>query len=228
MLTKAIPTLLIACTVGFLIPCFNINDKEGYINVLPIVIPFGLLSIVIGLYRGINTQKALFQSYSLTITNNLITRERINTPSISIYFSEVKEIVKNKNGSFIIRGKDNNDIIEIPAQIDEYSQLEMTLQKIQPIVLKSQIPFFEKYQSLMGFVNLGLMFCVVTVTNKIIVGLSGSLFVTLMVWSLIKIRKSKNVDNKTKKAVLLSIVVIVSIITVVIFKLSGIAEMQKH
>ena len=40
----------------------------------------------------------------------------------------------------------------------------------------------EKYQSLTGLVTVGLMLCVYTVNNKIIVVLTGSALVVLMVW----------------------------------------------
>lgn len=225
-LFRAIPILLIALTVGITISTLNTKDKENDVNVLPFIIPFTLSALGFGVYRGINRQKALFDSYTLTVTNNLITREQYNTPTISIYFTEITEIAKHKNGGFTIRGKDTQDLIGIPTQIDNYSQLETTLEVIRPFVIKNKIPLIEKYQSLAGLVTVGLMLCVYTVENKIIVGLTGSTLIALMIWSFIKIHKSKNVDTKTKKSVWWVLLVLASVIAVMIFKLTGLVDMQ--
>ncbi len=228
MLIRTIPILIIAATVGITISTINSKGKETDVNVLPFVIPIIAIALGFGLYRGINRQKALFESYTLTITNNLITREQLNTPIISIYFNDIKEIARHKSGGFTIKGKDATDLIGIPKQIDNYSQLETTLQKIQTIAVKDKVPFLQKYQSLTGLVTVGLMLCVYTVNNKIIVGLTGTTLVALMVWSFIKIRRSKNVDSKTKKSVWWVLIVLASVILVMIFKLTGLVDMQKH
>jgi len=228
MLQRSIPLLLIAGAVGITISTINSKQEKNDVNVLPIIIPVMAVALGFGIYRGVNRQKGLFESYTLTITNNLITREQQNTPTISIYFNDVKEIAKHKNSSFTIKGKETVDLIGIPAQIENISQLETALQQIQPIVVKDKVSFMEKYQSLTGLVTLGLMLCVYTVSNKIIVALTGTALVALMVWSFIKIRSSKNVDSKTKRSVWWVVLVLASVIAVMIFKLTGLVDMQKH
>jgi hypothetical protein len=228
MLLRSIRLLLIAGAVGITISTINSKSKENDVNVLPITIPVIAVALGFRIYRGVNRQKGLFESYTLTITNNLITREQLNTPTISIYFNEVKEIAKHKNGSFTIKGKQTVDLIGIPAQIENYTQLETSLQQIQPIVVKDKVQFIEKYQSLAGLVTVGLMLCVYTVSNKIVVGLTGTALVALLVWSFIKIRSSKNVDSKTKRSVWWVLLVLASVIAVMIFKLTGLVDMQKH
>jgi hypothetical protein len=228
MLIRTLPIMLIAVTGGIVISSINSKGKAADVNVLPFLIPFVAVAVGFGLYRGVNRQKALFDSYTLTLTNNLITREQFNTPTISIYFNDIKEIAKHKNGSFIIKGKDATDLIGVPAQIDNYSQLETTLQNIQPIIVKDKVSFFQKYPSLIGLLTVGLMLCVYTVNNKIIVAITGTALIALMIWSFIKIRSSKNVDSKTKKIIWWVVLVLASVIAVMIFKLTGIVDMQKH
>lgn len=226
MLLRSIPLLLIAGTVGITISAINSKQKENDVNVLPIIVPIIAAALGLGVYCGVNRQKALFESYTLTIMNNLITREQQDTPAISIYFNDVKEIVKHKNGSFTIKGKEPVDIIGIPAQIDNYTQLETTLQQIQPLIVKDKASFMERYQSLAGLLTVGLMLCVYAVNNKIVVALTGSALVALMVWSFIKIRRSKNTDSRTKRNVWWVVLVLASVIAVMIFKLTGLADMQ--
>lgn len=228
MLSRSIPMLLIAGAVGITISTINSKQKENDVNVLPIIIPVIAAALGFGIYRGVNRQKALFESYKLTITNNLITREQLNTPTISIYFNDIKEITKHKNGGVTIKGKETVDLIGIPEQIDDYLLLETALQQMHPIVVKDKVSFMEKYQSLTGLVTVGLMLCVYTVNNKIIVVLTGSTLVVLMVWSFIKIRSSKNVDSKTKRSVWCILLILASVIAVMIFKLTGLEDMQNH
>jgi len=228
MLMRLIPMVLIAGTVGITISMINSKQKENGVNVLLIVLPIVVLASGTGLYRGVNRQKGLFESYTLTITDNLIKREQLNTPIIVIYFNEIKEIAKHKNGSFTIKGKDLADLIGIPAQIDDYLRLEIALEHIQSIVVKNKVSFIEKYQSLVVAITIGLMLSVFIVNNRIIVALAGSTLVALMVWSFIKIRSSKNVDFKTKRSVWWVLLVLASIIVVMVLKLTGLMDMHKH
>src|SRR5262245_24722509 len=116
----------------------------------------------------------------------------------------------------------------IPAQMDNYSKLETALEQIRPIVARDKISFLEKYQSLTGLVIVGLMLCVYTVNNKIIVGLAGSALAASMAWSFIKIRNSKNVDSKTKRSIWWILLVLASVIAVMIFKLTGFVDTPKN
>lgn len=220
ILLRSIPMLLIAGAGGIAISSSNSKQNNNDVNVLPIIIPIMTVTLGFGLYRGVSRQRSLFESYTLTITSDFITREQLNTPTISIYFNDIKEITKHKNGNFTIKGRKSVDLIGIPAQIDDYSQLEATLQAIQPIAVKDKIPLLEKYQSLTGLITIGLMVCVYTVNDKIIVGLSGSALLALMVWSFIEIRRSKNIDSKTKRGFWVILLVLTSVIMVMIYKLT--------
>ena len=218
-LTRSIPLLVIAGAVGIIISIVNSKDKLNDVNILPIVIPIILIAIIIGAFRGVKRQLGLLSSYKLTITNNLITREQFNTPTISIYFNEVKEILKNKNGSFRINGNDAANIIFIPSQIDDYTTLESILESIKPITIP-KARLLQKFQGSLVFIILGLMVCVYTVQNKIIVGISGAILVYLMLWSFFKIKGSKNIDARIKNRLWIIFIVLASIIGTVILKLT--------
>jgi len=219
-LLRTIPLLLIVSIVGIAIPYVNSGGEGFDLNVLLIIIPIVIISAGFGLYRGINRQKKLYDSYTLTISNNLITREQINTPTVSIYFNEIKEIIKNKNGSFTIKGRDAGDLILIPKQVDNYPQLETTLVSIQPLTGKSNQSLLAKYPALLALLTVGLMFCVYTIKNKIVVAVTGTILIALMIWSLVKTQRNKNIDSKTKRSVWLILIVLASIITVMIMKLT--------
>jgi hypothetical protein len=221
MLVRTIPIILIVATGGIVISSVNSKNKADDINVLPYVIPLIAVSVGFGLYRGVNRQKGLFESYTLTFTSNLITREQLNTPTISIYFNDIYEIIKNRNGSFTIRGKGVTDIISVPTQIENYPQLQETLSQLKSISTKSNDHFLQKYRSILAIFAVGLMVCVYTLTNKIIVALSGALLVGLMLWSFFEVYRSKNIDSKTKRGMWWVLLVLASVIGVMVMKLTG-------
>jgi hypothetical protein len=221
LLIRAIPLLIIACVVGISIGTVNKKKGEKEVNVLPFVVPFVALATGYGVYRGINRQRATLESYTLTITNNLLTREQLNTPAISLYFRDVTQIVKQKDGGFIIKGKEASDWVFIPAKIDDYARLELSLQAIRSIDTINRESLLEKYRALAGLLPLGLMACVFMVQDKIIVALSGTALIGVMVWSFLEAWKSKNVDNKTKKSLWWTFVIIASVLSVMFYKLTG-------
>ena len=223
MLFRLIPLMVVTIAAGALIASINSKDKTPEINVLPIVNPLIGLAVASGLYRGINRQKKLFESYRLTLTDNMITREQDNTPTVSIYFNEITEIVKNKHGSFLIRGKASNELIIVPSQIDDYPDLEHALAQLKPATRQTGKPSLAKYSALIAILGLMLMITVYTVSNKIMVAISGTLLVSILLWSFYEARRSKNIDAKTKRAMWWVWVVIVSVASVTIMKILGYA-----
>lgn len=228
MLIKLIPINILVMVVSILIFSITTSHKEADIIPLFITIPAMVLFLSFGTFKGIDKQMSNFMSYTLTISNNVLTRESFNTPTISIKFDEVKSIVKNPNGSFIIKGEEKSDIIIIPFQIDNYEQLESELHQIQRILVKNKNTFLEKYQGWAGIFTLGLMYCFYTQNNKIVVGLTGSAILAIMIWGFISIRKSKSLDNSIIKRTWFLLVLIASIIGVMILKLTGIMDNLKH
>jgi hypothetical protein len=178
---------------------------------LPFVIPFILLIMTFSLYRTINRQKVLLESYRLQIDGTSIKREQSNTPVISIAYEEIREIVKNANGSFTIKGKSVLNAIGIPTQVDNYEQLEQLLSEIRPLTVKTTTPLLQKFQSLFSLLALGLLATFYIVKNKLAVGLSGTALLLLLGYSAYVIGKSKNVDNRTKIAALVMLLVFMSI-----------------
>jgi len=70
-------------------------------------------------------------------------------------------------------------------------------------------------------VMIGSMAGVYISLNKIIVAISGTVLTILMIWSFYKIQKSKNVEHRVKRLAWWSLIVLISIIYVVILKLTG-------
>ena len=218
LLIRSIPTMIISLIIWFTV--FHVQGGSVYVSatfyIFPIVFILGLISFSI--WRGINRQKALLESYELTISDQLICREQLNTPDISILVTEVVEIAKYPKGGFSIKGSRNNGTIIIPVQIENHEQLEATLQQIHPITIKRN-SFLKKFQFLLTLISLGLIVCVYLLNDKIIVGTAGSLLTALMIWSLVRVQKDKNIDRKTRNGMWAILLFLASIIGVTIMKL---------
>ena len=221
MLIKAIPFSLLAAFGGLAISHFNTNGQQSDVNVFPFVIPIVLGALAFGLYRGVNRQKEIFDSYILTLDGNGVTREQHNTPTIIISKEELSEIIKNSNGSFTIKGNSYVNVIGVPSQIDDYEKLEKLLAEIGPISTKSNEPFLQKFRGLLSILTIGLMAAVYISKDKLIVGTSGTILLVVLGYSFFEVQRSKNIDSKTKKGMWWVILVTASIIVVMYYKLTG-------
>jgi hypothetical protein len=221
LLFKSLPILLISMAFGLGIAFFNTKDKEDLVTILPIMIPFFVLTLGYGIHKGLKRQKLLFDSYKLLFSENSVIREQINTPTITILLNDIKSIIKDKKGSYTIKGKTNSETIFIPVQIENHEKLELVFNKIKPIESFNKPTFEEKYKTPILLLTLVCMATVYISDNKILVGISGLLVSVLLINSFIKIKNNNNIDNKTKRIGIYSLLVLVSIIFVTIIKITA-------
>lgn len=221
LIIKSLPVLLLSMTFGIAIVFFNSKEKEDVLDVLPFIIPICLFSLWYGLHVGLKRQKKLFESYKLIFSENNVVREQVNTPIVNIPFSEIQSIVKDKKGGYAIKGKTAVETILIPAQIDNYENLETLCNQIKPIEEFQQSKFEEKYRIHFVLLTLCCMAAVYISDNKILVGVSGTILSVLLIKSFIQIRKNKNIDNKTKRSSYYRLLVLGSVIIVTIMKITS-------
>lgn len=221
LLIRTIPLSLIAVIGGLMISHFSSNEDQRDVNVFPVLIPVVLGTLAFGLYLSIQRQKTLFDSYTLTIDDQKITREQHNTPSITISITDLKDIIKNLNGSYIIKGTSSAHSIVIPSQIEDYTKLEKLLLDLRPISVKTKESFLQKFQTPISLLALGLMAIVYIAKDKVIVGVSGTIVLVVFAYSTFTLWRSKNIDNKTKKGSWWMLLLIGSIIITMYAKLTG-------
>jgi len=170
-------------------------------------------------FRKIHRQLAALRSYQLTISDNFIQREQYDVPSISIPLQEIREIVKNTNGSFIIKGKSLWEMIFVPAQIDDYEKLEKLLTAIKPIVIKIQQPTIRK-TSFLIFVFITALIAIVAFSHtKILVGVAGSTLLGLSVYLYYLMVRHKKISLKFKQqASILFLIVFASLVAAIYYR----------
>ncbi len=96
------------------------------------------LLIFISILIGLKVTKTFLKSYSITFSDNSITRIQQNLPLIEINKNEISEIVKFKNGGFVIKGKNKNEAIGIHYMIENNENLEKMLSDIMPITYNEE------------------------------------------------------------------------------------------
>lgn len=219
VLIKAILFALIAVIGAGIITYLNTEDGTSFFNVY--FIGFILVVMAFGLYRGINRQKLMFDSFKLTLDSNGIIREQHNTPIVSIPYSDITEIIKNSNDSFMIKGKSTLDLIIVPSQIEQYTKLEKLLADIKPFSTSTNKSFLQKFSGIIPILMVGLTVVFYVSDDKIMVSICGIILLIGLLYSLFEIQKSKNIDSKTKKGMWFILFVIASIIGVMYFKLTN-------
>ncbi|MEN2400171.1 hypothetical protein GKZ90_0010305 [Flavobacterium sp. MC2016-06] len=220
LLIKSVPLMIISLTFGAGIVYFNTKDKEDFFAVLPFIIPIFLLSLGYGIFTGLKRQKMLFKSYKLTFLENSVSREQINTPTVTIQFDDIKAIIKNENGSYAIKGKTTVDTILIPAQIDHQENLETLFNQIKPIQEINKPAFDEKYKIPLLLLMMCCMAVVYVSFNKILVLISGLIVSILLIRSSFQIIRNKSIDKKTKRVGYYSLLVLASVVAVTIMKIT--------
>jgi len=160
----------------------------------------------------------MLATYKLIITEDSITREMLNTPTISIPIAGVKEIIKSANGAYTILGDSKINAIGISTEIEHKEELEQLLSAIKPLTVKTSTPWHQTYQLPIAFVVLALMFASFYVGNLYVSTLCGVLFSSFMIYSFIVLQKSKNIDIRAKRLSYFILIPLLSVIGAVIMK----------
>lgn len=192
------------CMAGFtlivLFAVFYNRDFKLPENKFPMVIGI-LLVIVIVLVMWENAEKRskeIFESFSITLEDQLITREQYDTPTVSMLRHEVIEITKDQHGVITITGDSPVNVIKIPAQIEETNKLELQLNGILPIIFKSK-PLFT-------FKDLGGIAIVLTALgvvqhsdNKAAIVAASAILIFAMAYSIHQNQRDRNLNYYAKR-----------------------------
>jgi hypothetical protein len=196
------------------------ESDEGTPATWPYIFGFLVVVMIYSLARGVKKQKVTFEGYTLKITEDSITREVLNIPTIVLHKKDVREIIKSAEGGFSIVGDSKISAIGVPAQINNYEELERILQEIKPIQVRISKLWAEYLQIPIVFLGIGSMFLCLLASNKIVVGVSGLAFIFLMVYSFTIIQMSKNVEKRTKRLSFMLFFPLITVIAAMINKLN--------
>jgi heme O synthase-like polyprenyltransferase len=150
--------------------------------------------------RNIRRQMEVYETYTVTLTENLLSRESDKLPTIAIYRREIKQISLTRSGGLVVKGNDPRAVIGIPREIEDYEELRDALAQIMPFKPLRNEALLKVSGFLVGIAVIGLFICVLAVHNRIIVTVCGALYSGVLIWSFIAIRRNRNIDHKGKRA----------------------------
>jgi len=208
-----LPVMALGAVIPLTINLMSIHAADGY---TPWIV-FGALAVyfTFSLTRMFKKQKTMLESYRLTITENEITREQMNTPPLTISFMEVKEIMKTRKGSFIVRGISKTDLIQIPAWVDDTAGIEEQLQTFSTITTAKNFMRRQYGALAIRLAALGILIAISMVNDRTVVAILGAVLIGLIIWGLNELRINKNVTVNAKRR---SMVVYTLIAIVVVFE----------
>ena len=167
-------------------------------------------------WRDMRRQKRTFESYRLTITENALIREQLNTPSITISRNRVKEIFRTASGVICIVGDSKLNAIGVPAQIENREELERILSAIRPIVSKSQwTPKTVLQLAAVFAVIVGCPIGLLT-EDRVIITVSGIVLCAFLVYGFVLIRRSNHFDNRMKRMSYITFIPVLAILSYVV------------
>lgn len=192
--------------------------KNPNIYVLLIIITIMLFVTISGYNKAVNQQIILYDSYVLTIDSESIKREQYDTPDIIIRTSDISRIIKNRNGSYSIKGNSRGNTIEVPSQIEDYERLENVLSGIQQISKKKGIQF----EDLVIILTLCSFVGIYMSRDKIIIAACAAIVFIVYGYSFFINQQNQNINSTTKKSSWwLGILFIIYFIKTVYNQLSG-------
>ncbi|MBL7871165.1 MAG: hypothetical protein JNM78_06105 [Cyclobacteriaceae bacterium] len=215
---------IIVILVVFIVPFFFNGDAgnssiTGTSTLFTIILMIGVLTF--SLLNALKKQKAMLASYKLIISEDSISREMLHTPTITILIKDVQEIIKSKNGALTILGDSKMNAIGVSPAIERKEELETLLSGIKSLTIKTSTSLWQTFQLPIALVGVVLMFTSFYSENLYISSFSGITFLVFMTYSMLILRKSKNVDSKTKRLSYFMIIPMLSVLFSLIMKWMG-------
>jgi uncharacterized membrane protein len=211
ILFMLVPLFIFATAVGVFTGHTGADNGKGDYTALFISIPLTLVMLTYGVLKGQKRAKKQLSSYTLTFYANSIQREQADTPTINLYHSDIKEIIKMHDSSFYIRAKASADFIAVPATIEHYEEVQELLAEIMPLTSKGAYRLLGKYQLVLSLATLLLMGIVFYSTNKYVVAIGGIPLLGFLGWAFDQARRSNSIDKRTKKNLWWVVLVLFSI-----------------
>jgi hypothetical protein len=149
------------------------------------------------MFNTLKRQKRAWETFELTIKDNIITRVQEQYPTIILLFSEVVEVIETPNGSITIVAKSKANSIIIPYgpdSKDEFVKIISSFTTLKKATNKYTL-LYTIGAGILGLVLFGLFF---TSTDFYVIQLSGFAFAGTLIWSFVQIQRNKNIDRKMK------------------------------
>jgi hypothetical protein len=194
---------------------YYLGAGSGLTRWLPLGIM--LVSMPAVLLYQLRRQRTIFESYLLTVAPDNLIRAQEHVPSIVLPYADITGITQNRNGSLLIRGRDINQSIGVPAQLENLPALRAQLAALHPIT--EQEPTRNWSELLLMGLLLGAAALLFWADNRVVVGLAGFTATALLIRNYWVIRRSRHLDRQVQRAAAFSLIPTLVILATTISKL---------
>ncbi|OOQ60324.1 hypothetical protein [Mucilaginibacter pedocola] len=218
---KGLPVMLIALVTGLSISYATQKGVAEEMYTTMFTILFFAVVLAFSFWRALQKQKAVYNSYLLTIDDGYIVKEQatLNTGRLKLGLIEIIE--QDEFGNLFVSDAQKQSIVVVSANIESYAEVKELLGAFKPITTRKKINIFQKYWFVTVSVPCILMVVVYISDSKIIVAAAGIPLIAVMIWGIYKIRTNKHFANKSKPSIWMLLIVILSITAMVYYKLFG-------
>ncbi len=162
-----------------------------------IVLLIGLFAGGIGIVSSIRKLRKQIESFTVELTDNSIIRKQVSLPDLTIPFSEITQVIKAPKGNLVIKGRTQHDLIFFLPDLDTDGQIEGRLSSISPITVKTHIPIYKQYASVLATIGVaGLMVIMYGSEDKLVFSIASLILLGALIWSVIYVSQSKIITNK--------------------------------
>jgi hypothetical protein len=189
---------------------------------------FLLLSFSFVIHRTLRRIRRIISSYSIIISDSGVIRDRWYAYPITISRTEIREIIKTRNGGFLVRGLSRKDIISIPPFVNDIGRLEEELRALAPITTNTKVDRYAILR-LLGYVAAVVIWIGLLSVNK------NRIFeyiwaVMVLGWLLYKIRTEKNATRGEKALgwVIIFFIVVILIATIATWLMPDVISAPVH
>lgn len=217
LLKRMVPLMAISLVAVFFIVTFQTKNTPGADNTLVNVIIFPFLALYFSwiVYKTIRRQTRLLSSYTVMLTDNLISREQDKTPTIAIYRKEIRAIHLNRNGGLNVKGPDAASLIIIHPEIDNLDELRASLEQTMPITAPKASRIALTYLAVVATV--GSYAGAILFKDNILSTLCALVCIGVMIWGFIQVRTNRNIDERAKRASWFMFIVIFSMVSLIYY-----------
>ena len=193
------------------------NDNFDVVQLISIVVPVVIMLTILTVSQSRRSKKAV-ANLALWYDGSSITRKIPGLPDLTIHFLELRNVKKLKNGSLCLFGATKQDVIWVPAQIENFAGIEAQLQQYIPEETRTPLSWKRWIPTAVSLVMVASIATIMIADDKGVIIAGAIIFLITAPWMGYEIMKNKHVAPGKK---IFPIIAFVAILLQIIVKLAG-------
>ena len=201
--------LIAGCAVPLLVNRQNGNDM----TVMLATVAFIALVLSIAVLNGVRKSRAcvrkLWETFELEVDATHITRRNADTPTATIAFADVTEIIRYPGRGMLMKTSRALQTVEVPEWVENYEQAVEMIRQHCSVQIKTQTE--RTWHSPIFLVALGLSAWVLflNIQSKMVTLIVGAALVGLCGWSIWAVNRSPNVSQARKRSLVYAFLIVI-------------------